>query len=45
MEGPSARGSIANERRANTIEYLQVLVLSNCSLTVAHIHTIDILDL
>ena len=26
------------------VEYLQVLVLSNCILTVTHIHTIDIFD-
>ena len=34
--GPK-RGRIATERRVNMMEYLQVLVLSNCILTVIHI--------
>ena len=31
--------SIATKRRASMIEYLQVLVLSNCILTVTQTHT------
>ena len=34
--GANARGSIETERRASMIEYMQVPVLSNCILTVAH---------
>ena len=45
MGGVNTRGSIATERRASMIEYLQVLVLSNCILMVVHTHTVDILDL
>ena len=34
--GLNERRSIVTERRASMIEYLQVLVLSNCNFTVKH---------
>ena len=33
------------KQRVSMIEYLQLLLLSNCILTVTHAHAIDILDL